>query len=69
MSIANTGGLLSSSVGGVTQKLTCASGTFSNGSSTQSFVCNTTNGQWNPSPATTVCGSGSGIERLVCYRQ
>jgi hypothetical protein len=58
--IASTPGLQSSSTGGAIQTLTCTDGTFSDGLTFQTFLCNIFNGQWSPSPATTVCGGGSG---------
>jgi hypothetical protein len=60
-SIANTGGLQSSSTGGTQQILTCTTGTFPSGFTSERFLCNAATGQWSPNPATTVCGSGTGM--------
>ena len=61
--VANTPGLQSSSTGGTVQTLTCTSGTFPDGLTYQTFICNTITGQWSPTPATTVCGGTSGMQK------
>ena len=58
--VANTTGLQSSSTGSTIQTLTCTSGTFPDGLTSQMFICNTITGQWSPTPATTVCGGSVG---------
>lgn len=43
---------------GTSQSVTCSSGTFPGGFSTQQFICNTATNTWVPNPASVFCHVG-----------